>query len=133
LGRWRLSLLLDTHALFWWVTKSSNLTEKANTAIADSTRQCFVSAATVYEMSNKVRLGKFEAANEIVDRLDEILADNNFTPLAISLEHAAVAGKLESPHRDPFDRILAAQAIVEGLKIVSADPAMKLLGVEVVW
>jgi PIN domain nuclease of toxin-antitoxin system len=128
-----LSLLLDTHALFWWVTKNSNLTEKASAAIADSSQQCFVSAATVYELANKVRLGKFDAANEIVERLDEILAENSFSPLAISLDHAAMAGKLQSQHRDPFDRILAAQAIVEGLQIVSADPAMKLLGVEVVW
>ena len=128
-----MSLLLDTHALFWWVTKNSNLTEDANTAIADSSRQCFVSAATVYELTNKVRLGKFEAAIEIVERLDEILAENSFTPLAISVDHAAAAGKLQNQHRDPFDRILAAQAIVEGLQLVSADPAMKMLGVEVVW
>jgi PIN domain nuclease of toxin-antitoxin system len=84
-------------------------------------------------MASKLRLGKFEAAREIIARLDEILADNNFSPLAISLQHAAVAGTLVSQHRDPFDRILAAQAIANGLKLVSADPAMKLLGVEVVW
>ena len=128
-----MSLLLDTHALFWWVTKNSNLTENASAAIADSSQQCFVSAATVYELTNKVRLGKFEAATEIVERLDEILAENSFSPLAISTSHAALAGKLQSQHRDPFDRILAAQAIIEGLQLVSADPAMKLLGVEAVW
>ena len=126
-------MLLDTHALFWWVTKNSNLTEKASAAIADSSQQCFVSAATVYELANKVRLGKFDAANEIVERLDKILAENSFSPLAISLDHAAMAGMLQSQHRDPFNRILAAQALVEGLQIVSADPAMKLLGVEVIW
>jgi PIN domain nuclease of toxin-antitoxin system len=128
-----LSLLLDTHALFWWVTDSANLSRKASQAIADSSRQCFVSAATVYEMANKLRLGRFDAAREIIGRLDEILADNNFSPLAISLQHAAVAGTLVSQHRDPFDRILAAQVIVNGLTLVSADPAMKLLGVEPVW
>ena len=128
-----MSLLLDTHTLFWWVTDNSNLSEKASLAIADSSQQCFISAATVYEMTNKVRLGKFEAASEVVERLDEILADNNFFPLPVSLQHAAVAGKLVSHHRDPFDRMLAAQAIVNGLRLVSADPAMKLLGIDVVW
>ena len=128
-----MSLLLDTHTLFWWVTDNSNLSEKASLAIADSSQQCFVSAATVYEMANKLRLGRFEAAREIIERLDEILADNNFSPLAVSLQHAAVAGTLVSRHRDPFDRMLAAQAIINGLQLVSADPAMKLLGVEVVW
>lgn len=128
-----MSLLLDTHALFWWVTKSQNLTENASTAIADSSQPCFVSAATAYELTNKVRLGKFEAASEIVERLDEILSENSFSPLAISIDHAAMAGKFHNQHRDPFDRILAAQAIVEGLRIVSADPAIKMFGVEVVW
>jgi PIN domain nuclease of toxin-antitoxin system len=128
-----LSLLLDTHALFWWVTDDSNLSRKASQAIADSSQQCFVSAASVYEMANKLRLGRFEAAREIIERLDEILSENNFSPLPISLQHAAMAGTLINHHRDPFDRILAAQTIVDGLRLVSADPAMKLLGVEAIW
>ncbi len=128
-----MSLILDTHAFFWWVTNSPKLTPQAQSAIADEGGSCFISAVSLFEMSNKVRLGKFEAAREIVDRIDGVLADNEFLALSVTMEHARLAGQLSDPHRDPFDRLLAAQAIVEGMTIITADIRIKDLGAKVVW
>lgn len=126
-------MLLDTHALFWWVTDSSLMPARATSAIRDAEGPVYVSAASIFELSNKLRLGKFEAARELVERLDQVLEVNRFTPLPVTLEHAKLAGRLAAPHRDPFDRLLAAQSITENLAVVTADAAIKELGAEVVW
>ena len=128
-----MSLLLDTHTFVWWVTKNPQLSTRALAAIQDEAGDCFISAATVYELTYKVGLGKFDAAREIADRVYEVMQANAFSPLPISLQHASVAAKLEIAHRDPFDRILAAQAIVEKVMIVTADEAFAGLGAEVIW
>ena len=128
-----MSLLLDTHALFWWVTDSALLSEQARRQIADEAGDCYFSAVSVFELSNKVRLGKFDSARELVERLQEVMEYNRFTPLAVSIEHARLAGRLASPHRDPFDRLLAAQSIVENIPVVTADAAIRDLGARVVW
>ena len=128
-----MSLLLDTHTLFWWVTGSPMLSSKAKTAITGEGRQCYVSSVSVFELSNKVRLGKFEAAREVVERFEFILATDSFTPLPLAVAHAKLAGQLASPHRDPFDRLLVAQSIVENCEIVTADPALAALGARTIW
>jgi PIN domain nuclease of toxin-antitoxin system len=127
------SLLLDTHVLFWWVTDSPELSAAAREAIAAEAGACFVSAASAFEFSNKVRLGKFDAARELVERFDEVLADNDFTPLPVSHRHARLAGQLAAPHRDPFDRLIVAQALTENCAIVTADPALSSLGALTLW
>ena len=128
-----MSLLLDTHTFVWWVTKHPQLSTRALAAIQNEAGDCFISAATVYELTYKVGLGRFEAARAIADRVYEVMQANAFSPLPISLQHASVAAKLEATHRDPFDRILAAQAIVEKVIIVTADEAFAGLGAEVIW
>jgi len=128
-----LSLLLDTHTLFWWVTDSALLSEQARRQIADEAGDCYVSAVSVFELSNKVRLGKFDPARELVERLQEVMEYNRFTPLAVSMDHARLAGRLANPHHDPFDRLLAAQSIVENMPVVTADAAIRDLGARVVW
>lgn len=128
-----MSLLLDTHTLFWWVTDSALLSEQARRQIADEAGDCYVSAVSVFELSNKVRLGKFDPARELVERLQEVMEYNRFTPLAVSMDHARLAGRLANPHRDPFDRLLAAQSIVENIPVVTADAAIRDLGARVVW
>jgi PIN domain nuclease of toxin-antitoxin system len=128
-----LSLLLDTHTLFWWVTDSALLSEQARRQIADEAGDCYVSAVSVFELSNKVRLGKFDPARELVERLQEVMEYNRFTPLAVSMDHARLAGRLANPHRDPFDRLLAAQSIIENIPVVTADTAIRDLGARVVW
>ena len=124
---------MDTHTFVWWVTKNPQLSARALAAIQDEAGDCFISAATVYELTYKVGLGKFDAAREIADRVYEVMQANAFSPLPISLQHASVAAKLEATHRDPFDRILAAQAIVEKVMIVTADEAFAGLGAKVIW
>jgi PIN domain nuclease of toxin-antitoxin system len=119
--------------LFWWVTDSALLSESARRSIAGEDGHRFVSAVSVFELSNKVRLGKFDPARELVERLQEVMEYNRFTPLAVSTEHARLAGRLANPHRDPFDRLLAAQSIVEGIPVVTADAAISELGARVVW
>ena len=128
-----MSLLLDTHTFVWWLTKNPQLSTRALAAIQDEAGDCFISAATVYELTYKVGLGKFDAAREIADRVYEVMQANAFSPLPISLQHASVAAKLEATYRDPFDRILAAQAIVEKVMIVTADEAFAGLGAKVIW
>lgn len=128
-----MSLLLYTHTLFWWVTDSALLSEQARRQIADEAGDCYVSAVSVFELSNKVRLGKFDPARELVERLQEVMEYNRFTPLAVSMDHARLAGRLANPHRDPFDRLLAAQSIIENIPVVTADTAIRDLGARVVW
>lgn len=128
-----MSLLLDTHTLFWWVTDNPLLTQNARSAIANEEGDCFVSAVSLFELSNKVRLGKFDAARELVERIEQEMTRNDLTALPLTIAHARLAGSLADPHRDPFDRMLAAQSIIENIPVVTGDPALKELGASVVW
>lgn len=128
-----MSLLLDTHTLFWWVTDNPLLTEKARHAIANEAGDCYVSAVSLFELSNKVRLGKFDAARELVERIEHEMKANDLTALPVTIAHAKLAGSLADPHRDPFDRMLAAQSIIENIPVVTGDPALSALGANVVW
>lgn len=125
-------LLLDTHALIWWVTDDGSLTRKAYSLIADPTNDVFVSAATAWEISTKARLRKLTAgplAQELVAEVHR----QGFSPLAITLEHASRAGSLPGPHRDPFDRMLIAQAQAENLALVSNETDFDGYGVQRIW
>ena len=114
-----MNLLLDTHVLLWWLSDDKMLGAKARAAIADSGTQVFVSAATAWEISIKMTLGKLDAP----DNFEEALATSGFTPLPIMVEHALAAGRLPDHHRDPFDRMLIAQAQLEELLVVTHDGA----------
>ena len=112
-----MNLLLDTHALIWWLEDDSPLSQDARTAIADQSNAVYVSAATVWEISIKQTSQKLDAPTDVVLQVDE-----NFIPLPISLTHADAAGRLPRLHTDPFDRMLIAQALAEDLTIVTRDP-----------
>ena len=118
-------LLLDTHVVLWWLSRSNRLGQKAASAIADVENDTFVSAVTAVEMSIKAAKGKLRAP----DNLDEMLAEKALTPLPITFRHGRAVRDLPQHHGDPFDRILVAQARCEGLTIVTADPAMAKYGV----
>lgn len=133
MGRRRLSLILDSHALFWWVTDSPMLSDIARAAIAEEEGQCFVSSVSLFELSNKLRLGKLDAARELVERIDHEMIVNDLTALPVTIAHAKLAGSLASPHRDPFDRLLAAQSILEDVPVITVDAAIRDLGAKVVW
>lgn len=110
-------LLLDTHTLLWWLADDPRLTGTARAAIAEPANDAFVSAASAWEIAIKARLGKVS----MPDDLGEQLAANSLGPLPVHVEHALAARHLPDHHRDPFDRLLVAQAQIEGLTLVTAD------------
>lgn len=109
--------LLDTHVLLWWLDDSPELGPRCKELIADQRNQIYVSAATTWEISIKKALGKLEAPDDI----DSIVEDEGFSKLPISLYHGQLAGSLPMLHRDPFDRMLIAQAQAEGLILMTSD------------
>ena len=118
-------LLLDTHVLLWWLADDPSLTREAEGAIANSASVVFVSAATAWEIAIKQALGKLDAPNDL-ERQIEV---NRFEALSITIGHAYSAGTLPRHHDDPFDRMLVAQALDEGLTIVTRDPRLVPYGV----
>jgi PIN domain nuclease of toxin-antitoxin system len=113
-------LLLDTHALLWWATLDRRLSSKAKKAIARQESEVYVSAASACEIATKSRLGKLDWPVEAGSVRDYVVGQG-FRPLPISVEHAERAGQLPIEHRDPFDRMLIAQAQSEDLLLVSNE------------
>ena len=109
--------LLDTHVLLWWLSDDLQLGERSRQMIRDPRNQIFVSAASTWEISIKSALGKLDVPADI----DSVVEDEGFSKLPISLYHGQLAGQLPSIHRDPFDRMLIAQAQSEGLILMTAD------------
>lgn len=110
-------LLLDTHAFLWWIDDNERLGHQARALIANAGNIVYVSAASILEIAIKKRIGKLEAP----DRLATILEEEGFSPLSIHPHHAELSGSLPMIHKDPFDRLLIAQAQAEGLELVSVD------------
>jgi len=126
-----LRLLLDTHALIWWVEDSPLLSETARAAIADN--EVLVSAASAWEVATKFRLGKLPSAERMALAFSAEVAAEGFMALPVTLDHAALAGSLDIPHKDPFDRLLVAQARLERVPLVSNERLFDEFGVERVW
>ena len=121
-------LLLDTHVLLWWLSNDPRLGADVRQLIADERNEAWVSAASAWEISIKKALGKLEAP----DNLDAIVEDEGFARLAVSFFHGEQAGALPPLHRDPFDRMLIAQAQAEGLEIVTSDARIAAYGIRTV-
>jgi PIN domain nuclease of toxin-antitoxin system len=126
-----MALLLDTQAFLWWVADDSRLSKRAARAIAAS--ECLLSVASCWEMAIKASLGKLTLPGPVERFVQEQLEVNGFNLLAVSLEHTGGVAALPFHHRDPFDRLLAAQARAGELGIVSADPIFPKYGVKRVW
>ena len=126
-------LLLDTHAFLWWLAGDEALPETAKRAIADEGNTIFVSAASAWEITTKHRIGKLPDVATLVADFDAAIADQGFAGLAIEIRHAQVAGSLPGPHRDPFDRMLIAQAMVENLTLVSNEQVFDAYGAARLW
>ena len=124
-------LLLDTHALIWWLIDDPQLPEPAREAIR--AHETFVSAASAWEVATKVRIEKLPGARLLALGFSEHVRGNGFLELPISLDHAERAGSLPGPHRDPFDRMLIAQAQAEDLVLVSNETLFDRYGVRRLW
>ena len=112
-----MNLLLDTHTLIWALENNPSLSNNARDAIIDGNNMVFVSSASVWEISIKKAMGKLK----VPDNLREEVELHRFTPLNMNFEHAQLAGELPDIHKDPFDRMLIAQAIIEKLTLVTRD------------
>ena len=126
-------LLLDTHALVWWWTDDPRLPARARTMIADPGTIVYVSAVSAWEITTKHRVGKWPEVERLIAEYTSLLRRSRFHPLAISMEHAHRAGGLPGPHRDPFDRMLIAQAMLEGMALVSNERGFEAYGVRRLW
>jgi PIN domain nuclease of toxin-antitoxin system len=127
-------LLLDTHAFVWAISNPGRLGDAARAGVEDPVNRLFVSAATAWELATKTRLGRFPAAEPIVAQYRELVAALGAQELAVTSAHALRAGGLRWDHRDPFDRMLAAQASLEHATLVTRDGAFAALpGIDVVW
>lgn len=126
-------LLLDTHAFLWWLAGDDALSAAANRAIADENNTVFVSAASAWEITTKYRLGKLPGVAAIVADLDAAISDQGFSGLAVSVRHGQAAGALPGPHRDPFDRMLIAQAMLDQLVLISNERPFDTYGVARLW
>lgn len=126
-------LLLDTHALIWWVVGDTRLGPAARAAIAEPSNDVLVSAVCAMEIATKHRLGKLPGAGRLASDFEAVVVEQDFSPLSISIRHARLAGALDIEHRDPFDRLLVAQALVEDLPLVSTEAVFERFGVARVW
>jgi PIN domain nuclease of toxin-antitoxin system len=126
-------ILLDTHALLWWLADDPALSKRARSAIGNTANRVLVSAASAWEIATKVRLGKLPTALDLAADFVVHLEAEGFTTLAISADHAIRAGLLPGPHRDPFDRMLIAQAQAENLALISNEAVFNSYGVRRVW
>lgn len=126
-------LLLDSHAFVWWIADSDRLSARAHRLIADETHEIFVSAATAWELATRYRLGKLPLPEEAAFDMAGAIVGQGFRELPIGVQDASLAGRLPGPHRDPFDRMLMAQAASHGLVLVSRDEVFDRYGVSRVW
>jgi PIN domain nuclease of toxin-antitoxin system len=128
-----LRLLLDTHALIWWLAGDQALSGHARAAIADEVNSIAVSAASAMEVATKFRIGKLPDAALLAQDFQAIIADQGFAELAISVHHARLAGEMNIAHKDPFDRLLIAQAQSEDMVLISNEALFDGFAVKRLW
>lgn len=129
----RLRLLLDTHALIWWSGDEPGLSRPAEDAIRDGENEVFVSAVSAYEIALKHGMGRLPQAAPLAEAFDEQMRLEGFAVLPISAREASVAGGMDHRHRDPFDRLLIAQGLLNDLVLVSNEVVFDAFGVARLW
>lgn len=127
-----MKLLLDTHAFLWFVAGDERLSQRAKRAMEDDEAELFLSAASVWEMAIKSSLGRLSLSLPVAEYVADKL-ENGFRILSVDWNHAAAVEKLPFHHRDPFDRLLIAQAATEKMPIITADPVFRVYKADVVW
>jgi PIN domain nuclease of toxin-antitoxin system len=128
-----LDLLLDTHAFLWWIAGDPALSQAARTAIGDESNAVFVSAASAWEIATKFRIGKLPGVAAVAGDLSAVLGAQGFVPLPVTFAHGQAAGALPGPLKDPFDRMLIAQAMLDRMVLVSNEQGFDMYGVRRLW
>ena len=126
-------LLLDTHTLIWWVLEPDKLSKRIDRLLQDADTDVYVSALTAWEIAIKVELGKLAFDATYLDEFDHRMNEMSWMTLPILPAHGIAAARLPGPHKDPFDRMLVAQALSEGLAIASLDQKLVALGANLIW
>ena len=126
-------LLLDTHALAWWADRAPELSSRAHEAIGSPLNRVFVSPVSIFEAALKHKMGKWPQVTLLLTDVAGYLAQQSFTDLPLTIEQAQIAGALPLTHKDPFDRLLVAQALVDDLTLVSIDDHLDQFGVTRLW
>lgn len=129
----KMKYLLDTHVLLWWAFDAPDLSPAARALIADRENEILVSSASAWEIATKHRLGRLPEASVLMQDVAGWVRRAGLTELPISLQHAQKAGTFTQPHRDPFDRMLAAQSLIESAPVLGRDEALREFGVTLVW
>lgn len=130
-----MKLLLDTHTLIWYVTGDPQLSQRSETLIEDATNEVFMSPASYWEIAIKVSIGKLTLHQPYEDFIDLCENQYGFLILPIAPRHTAAVSRLAFPpnHKDPFDRLIVAQAKIEGMSILSIDSKLDAYGVTRIW
>lgn len=128
-----MSLLLDTCTLLWAWGHPGRLSPRLQGLLRDPRNPVWISAASAWELATRYRVGKLPRGGHILAEWDDRLARDGFRELAVSCRHALRAGSLPGPHRDPFDRLIAAQGLIEGLRVATPDEEIAALGADTVW
>lgn len=128
-----MKLLLDTHVFVWRLASPERLPSSVSAALDDTHHEILVSSASAWEIATKHRLGRWPGSEVVVATFSHAVRELDGTELAITAAHALTAGGFDVPHRDPFDRMLAAQAMIEGATLVSADRAFERFPVDLLW
>jgi PIN domain nuclease of toxin-antitoxin system len=132
-GRRRLRLLLDTHSLAWWLLDDRRLSPKAHGVNSDPDNEIWASAVSAFEAATIYRLAKWADIHTLALSFDAAVRAEGFESLPITVQHASRGGLLVGAYRDPFDRLLAAQSLVEAMPIVTNDPMFETFGVPTLW
>lgn len=124
---------MDTHVFLWWTTDDRRLSSRARMALEDGTDEIFFSAVSAWEIAIKARLGHIDFVGDVEQEIPEHIAFNAFRILPVEVRHGLRVARLPLLHRDPFDRLLVAQAQIESLSILTNDPAISRYDVQAVW
>lgn len=128
-----MKLLLDSHLLIWWVDQVERVGESARRAILADGSELYVSSGTVLELAIKVGIGRLTLSAPFRDWMELVVAHTGAILLPISIDHAAAQSELPRHHGDPFDRLLVAQAVVEGMTVISRDKQLDAYGIDRIW
>ena len=126
-------LLLDTHILLWVLGEPQRIAPGIRRDIEDLSNAVLISAVCAWEIATKVRIGKWTDAKVLIDNFGQHLATAGLLALPVTIEHARHAGLMPGVQKDPFDRLIAAQAILEGMSVVTADPKLAEFGASLIW